>query len=380
MTRRSHLSLLLAFALLTAGLAGCNRDEQPAETTDQARTDAPAPGTATPPGTPPAPGIPPPAPAPETAPGGEPEVAKKIDPEKLPAVVARCNGQEIKKEELVNRAQEMRVQLAQARGVQVPPSSRFYREILEGIIAHKLLLQEAKTLGISITDAEADQMMQAFKSRFPSQEVFQKQLDANKMTEAQLREKMRDDADSKVNKLIQTRIASSVQVTEADARTFYNQNLQRMRTPPQSHLRHILIATPPQASAADRQKAREKAEDLLKQIKNGGDFAQLAAQNSDDPGSKTRGGDLSWVQPGQTVPPFEKAAFALKKPNDLSPVVETRFGYHIIQLVERQDSQVVPFEQAKSRIGAMLRDEKVKETLRAHVEELKSKGKVETYI
>ena len=380
MTRRNQPFLLvpvLAFSLVALGLGGCNRDEQPAETADQTRSDAPAPGATMPPGTP-TPGTS--APAPDAVPGQQPEAAKAVDPAQLPAVVARINGQDIKKEELVNRAQEMRVQLARMRGVQVPPSSAFYREILDGIVAHKLLFQEAKALGISITDADVDQMMQGFKSRFPSQEVFEKQLADNKMTEADLRKKMQDDADSRVNKLIQTRIAASVQVSEADARAFYDKNQQQIKTPPQAHLRHILIAVTPQMPAADRQKARAKADGLLTQIKNGGDFAQLAAQNSDDPGSKANGGDLSWVQPGQMVPAFDKAGFALKQPNELSPVVETRFGYHIIQLVERREAQAVPFDQAKGRIGQMLRDEKLKEALRAHVQELKSKAKVETYI
>ena len=379
MTRRSTPFLLapgLVVALLALGLGGCNRDEQAAETQaeDPTQSTAPAPGET--------PDVSPGTPSPslsEPAPGAAPEAAKPIDPEQLPAVVARVNGEEIKKEELINRAQEMRVQLARAQGVRVPLSSAYFQEILDGIVAHRLLLDEAKTLGITITDAEADQMLAGFKSQFPSQEVFQKQLEANKMTEAQLRQKMQTDGDSKVNKLIQTRIATSVQVSEADARTFYDQNQQRMKTPPQVHARHILIAADP-GVPADRQKAKQKAEDLLAQLKKGGDFAQLAAQNSDDPGSKTQGGDLSWFQPGQMVPAFDKAAFALKQPNDLSPVVETRFGYHIIQLIERRESQAVPFEQAKNRIGTMLREEKIKQALRAHVQELKAKGKVETYI
>jgi peptidyl-prolyl cis-trans isomerase C len=387
MMRRSKTFLLLpalALTLAAAGLAGCNRDEQSAETqtTDQAQSDTPAPGTPSTPGTTPAaPGTPP---APGTAPAPAPEqdlrASQPMDPAQLPAVVARINGKEIKKEELVNRAQEMRVQLARMRGVQVPLSSGYFHEILDGMIAHQLLLDEAKALGISISEAEADQMMMGFKSQFPSQEAFNQQLAANKMTEAQLKDKMRNDSDTKVNKLIRTRIAANVKISEADARAFYDQNKERMKTAPQVHLRHILIGVTPQASAADRQKAKQKADDLLKQIKDGGDFAQLASQNSDDPGSKTRGGDLSWVEPGQTVPAFEKAAFALKQPNDLSPVVETRFGYHIIQLVERKASQPVPFEQAKSRIGMMLQDQKIKEALHAHIQELKTKGKVETFI
>lgn len=382
MTRRTQpfrlvpLAPIIAFTLLALGLGGCSRDEQPAETQDQAQSEAPAPeSTPSPGGTP--------APAPDAGVPGEgaqPGGAQPVDPAQLPAVVARVNGQEIKKEFLVERAQQMRVQLTRARGVQVPLSSEFYREILDGIIAHQLLLEEAKTLGITITDAEADQMMLGFKSQFPSQEVFQKQLEANKITEAELRRRMREDGDSKVNKLIQTRIASTVQVSDADARAFYDKNRQRMQTPPRAHVRHILIGLAPQASTDDRKAAHKKAQDLLQQLQNGGDFAQLAAQNSNDTGSAARGGDLSWIRPGQMVPAFEKAAFALQQPNELSPVVQTRFGFHILQLVEREEAQVVPFEQAKGRLEVMLREEKVKQALRAHVQELKSKGKVETYI
>jgi peptidyl-prolyl cis-trans isomerase C len=377
MTRRSKLFLpTLALALLATGLVGCNRNEEEAATPagDQAQTGTPAPGTPAAPGT-----ATPGTQAPGTAPGQQPQAAPPMDPNQLPAVVAKVNGKEIKKEDLVERAQGMRAQLAQARGVQVPLNEAFYREILDGIIAHHLLLQEATQKGISITDAEVEQQLAQLKKQFPSQEVYQKQLAANKMTEADLKKQMRGD-DNKVNKLIETTIVPTVQVSEADARAFYDQNQERMKTPPRAHVRHILIAVPPQAPAADREAARKKADGILQQLKDGGDFAQLAAQNSNDPGSAARGGDLSWITPGQMVPAFEKAAFALKQPSEISPVVETRFGYHIIQLAEREEGQTVPFEQAKNRIGAMLQERKAQEAVRAHVQELKSKAKVETFI
>lgn len=374
MIRRSNLFLpTLAFALLATGLAGCNRNEQDAETPagEQAQTGTAEPGSPATPGSP--------APAPGAAPGEQAQAAPPMDPNQLPAVVARVNGKEIKKEELVERAQGMRAQLAQTRGVQVPLSAAFYREILDGMIAHHLLLAEAEQKGITISDAEVERQLAQLKSQFPSQEVYQKQLAANKMTEADLKRQMRGD-DNRVNKLIETTIVPTVQVSEADARAFYDQNQERMKTPPRAHVRHILLAVAPQAPAADRETARKKADDLLQQLENGGDFAQLAAQNSNDPGSAARGGDLSWVTPGQMVPAFEKATFALKQPNELSPVVETRFGYHIIQLIERQEGQTVPFEQAKNRIGALLQERKAQEAVRTHVQGLKSKAKIETFI
>lgn len=377
MTRRSQLPLFFVFALLAAGLAGCSRDEQPAETQaqDQAKGETPAPGSTSPGSS--APGAPPSSPG--AAPGQTSPAGPPVDPGQLPAVVARVNGLEIKKEELVQRVQTMQ-RMSMSQGAQVPPlSSEVYRRVLDGMIAHQLLLDEAKKLDISVTDAEVEQQISQIKRQFPSQEVFQKQLAANQMTEEKLRQEMRGD-DSRVNKLIQTRIIPSVQVSEADARSFYDQNRERMKTPPRVHLRHILIGVAPKAPAADRETARKKAEDLLQQLNSGGDFAQLAAENSNDSSSAARGGDLSWLEPGKTVPAFERAAFALQQPNELSPVVETRFGYHIIQLVERQESQDIPFEQAKNGIGRMIQERKTQEAIQAHVQELKSKAKIETYI
>ncbi len=363
---------LLAAVLLVVGLSGCNREETPAETQTSESTDAP------PPAAPPAPAGT--SPATPGQPGMAAQAEQALDPAKIPAVVARCNGQEIKKDKLLARAEALRGLRAQRQGIEAPMSLEFYREILDGLIAHDLLLQEAKQKGIQISDAEAEQMMQGFKSQFPSREEFEKQLAAGKMTEAGLKAQMKNDDDSRVNKLVETTIVPTVKVTEPEARAFYDQNLSRMKTPPRVHVRHILIGVAPKAPAADREAAKKKADDLLAQLQGGGDFAQLAAQNSNDPGSAQRGGDLSWIVPGQTVPPFEAAAFGLKKPNDLSKVVQTGYGYHVIQLVERQEEQTVPFEQAKGRIGMMLRDEKVKQALRVHVEQLRTKAKVETFL
>lgn len=378
MIRRSKPSLLLpalALAVLTTGLAGCKKIDESAETQPgEAQTGEQAPGAAattpeSPFGT--APG--------QTGAAPSPEAAKPVDPNQLPAVVARVNGQEIKKEDLVRNAQQLHQRLAQQGSAQ-PLDAGFYQTVLDGMIGQRLLLAEAKSLGITITDTDVDQQLQNFKRQFPSQEVYEQQLAKNNTSEAELRQQMRANEDAVVDKLIQTRILPSVKVSEAEERTFYDQNLDRMKSPPRVHLRHILIKAEPNAPAADRQQARQKAEDLLSQVKNGGDFAALATASSDDPGSKPRGGDLSWITPGDTVPAFEKAAFALKNPNDLSPVVETRFGYHVIQLLEREESEQVPFERAKNQIGVMLRQQQAQEKVQAHIQELRSKGKVEMFL
>ena len=123
-----------------------------------------------------------------------------------------------------------------------------------------------------------------------------------------------------------------------------------------------------------------KADDLLVKLKAGGDFAKLATENSDDPGSKIKGGDLGWVSKNQTVPPFEQAALALKTPGELSPVVESEYGYHIIKLVEHQDAGPVPFPEVKDRIGDFLKQKQQQEKVQDYIKGLRAKGKVEEFI
>jgi parvulin-like peptidyl-prolyl isomerase len=175
-------------------------------------------------------------------------------------------------------------------------------------------------------------------------------------------------------------VAGDIEITDQTTREFYEKNKAQIRSPERLHLRHILVGTTAQTPLAEKQKARQKAEDLLKRLKAGEDFAQLAVGNSDDNGSRLKGGDLGWVLKGQTVPQFEKAAFALARPNDMSGVVESPFGFHIIQLLERQAAGAMPYEQVKDRIAGMLRQRQTQRQVEARVRELRAKGKVEVFI
>jgi peptidyl-prolyl cis-trans isomerase C len=254
----------------------------------------------------------------------------------------------------------------------------FYRQVLEELIAITLLQQDAKAQGVSASDAEVQRQLEARKSVFASEAEFQKALKQQGITEDAIRQQTHDQLS--VQQYVKTRLAANVSVSDQAARDFYEKNKAKIHSPERLHLRHILIGTNAKTSPADRQKARQKAEDILKQLKAGGDFGQLAMANSDDTGSKLKGGELGWVVRGQTVPPFEKAAFALAKPNDLSPVVESPFGFHIIQLLERQPAGAVAYEQVKDRITVMLKERQTQEQVAAKVRELRGKAKVEVFI
>ncbi|MGJ7543114.1 SurA N-terminal domain-containing protein [Variovorax sp. LT1R16] len=142
----------------------------------------------------------------------------------------------------------------------------------------------------------------------------------------------------------------NISVTDADLKSYYEQNGARFGTPEERRASHILITAPASASKSEREAARAKAEQLLAQVKKAPEtFADVARKNSQDPGSAEKGGDLDFVARGAMVKPFEDAMFALKK-GEISNVVESEFGYHIIQLKDIKPGVLQPFEQARATI------------------------------
>ena len=148
------------------------------------------------------------------------------------------------------------------------------------------------------------------------------------------------------------------QVTDADVQTYYNAHQASYQVKEQVKARHILIAVPAGSDAKTDAAAKAKAEDLLKQIKAGGNFAALAAANSDDPGSKATGGELGFMQPGQTVPEFDKALFSMQ-PGQTSDLIKTKFGYHIIQVEQHDQAHTKPVAEVKGEIVPVLEQQKL---------------------
>ena len=145
-------------------------------------------------------------------------------------------------------------------------------------------------------------------------------------------------------------VKRNIAVNEADVKTYYEQNKARFGTKEERRASHILITAPASAPAAEREKAKARAEQLLAEVKKSpASFAEIARKNSQDPGSAEKGGDLDFVARGAMVKPFEDAMFALKK-GEISPVVETEFGYHVIHLVDIKPEQVPAFDQVRGRI------------------------------
>ena len=170
--------------------------------------------------------------------------------------------------------------------------------------------------------------------------------------------------------------------TDADLRQYYSQHGDQYKVPERVHVRHILIKTPtPGPDGKGDQKAdaaaKAKADDLLKQIQNGADFAELAKKNSDDPGSAAKGGELPPFQHGAMVPEFEQAAFGLQNKSQLSGLVKSQYGYHILQLLDKQPAHTRSFEEVKSEIEPIVKQQKQTKAADELARTLESQAKVD---
>ena len=346
-----------ATVFIITALAACSRTA-PANATPQ--TPAASAQAAS------APAATPQAPAPVPA-------AKPVPPQ-LPEIVARVNGETISGQELDDA-----VKAVAGRAGPVPPDERdrVYRGVLDNMIGYRLIIQEAKARKIAIPDAELDAQVAQIRAQFPSDAQFQQALTAQKTTLEAVRNDTRDEMSAE--KLVESEIATKVAVKPEAVTDFYQKNQDKFQQGPRVRASHILIGIPQNADAATKLQAKSKAEALLKDLKSGKDFAATAKANSQDPGSAPNGGDLGYFEQGQMVPPFEQAAFALKA-GEMSEIVETQFGYHIIKVAEKQDSRVVPIEEAKQQIEQYLTQQNRHAQTELFVNELKAKAKIEILI
>src|SRR5262249_27747890 len=152
-------------------------------------------------------------------------------------------------------------------------------------------------------------------------------------------------------------LRASVQVTDGQLKAQYQANIQAYQVPNRVHIQHILFMTANKPDA-EVEETRKKAEDVLKQVKKGGKFDELAKKYSEDPGSRDKGGDLGWIVEKQTVPEFEKVAFSLPK-GQVSALVKAQYGFHIIKVLDKEIAHTKPFEEVKDSLRAPLLNNEV---------------------
>jgi peptidyl-prolyl cis-trans isomerase C len=302
-----------------------------------------------------------------------PEPPKPV-PAQLPEVIARVNGEEIRKAELDTIVKTMEARAGQA----VPADRRdeIYRNAIDQLVVYKLLWQESKARGIQANDTEIQAKLTQLRSQFPTQEAFDQALKQRNMTADTLKRDAQ--VDISVSKLIDAEVSTLPGPSDADAKAFYEKNPDQFKQAEQLRASHILIRVDQNADAAAKKKARAQIDSVLKQARGGADFAKLAQQHSQD-GSAAQGGDLNYFGKGMMVPPFDAAAFALT-PGEISDVVTTQFGYHIIKVTDRRPERTIPFEEAQGKIKEYLTGQKKQERQNAFIEGLRKKARIEVLV
>ena len=247
--------------------------------------------------------------------------------------------------------------------------------ILQELIVTELLYQESKKAELGNLDAEAEQQFENVKKGFSSEDELEKILKDRGMTEKDLREDIKKRVC--IEAFLSKNVYSKITVTEEEKRQEYEKNKDKLDVPDQVKASHILITVAADASDKDKEEAKKRANELRKTARSGEDFAELAKEHSECP-SAARGGDLGYFKKGDMVEPFEKAVFSLKE-GEISEVVETQFGYHIIKLVEKQSAHTLSYDEVEDNMERFLLNQRSMEETNKFVNSLKDKAEIEIY-
>jgi len=249
------------------------------------------------------------------------------------------------------------------------------QQIMPQLVGIEIAKAYASEHNITASDKEVDQEIEKIKKQvgdqarsssgqdLSNQEAYEQALKQNNITEEELRDNIRENLP--VQK-VQEKVAGNAETTDEEIQKYYEQNKEaQFTTPEQRCVRHILFT----------KDQKQKAEDVKKQLENGADFAKLAKQYSQDPGSAKKGGDLGCLGKGETVPPFEEAAFGAKEGEIVGPV-KTQFGYHILEVTDTKPKQTRPLSEVEPQIKSQLASEEQSKAFSKWLDEQKKQRDV----
>ena len=246
------------------------------------------------------------------------------------------------------------------------------KQLIDIFIMRTLLADEISKKKIDVSNQEVKSAIDSIKASLPPNKKIDDFFKENKVTQEDIIFAVQ------VEKLRSMEIGQKAKPTQKEISKFYNDNKEKLFVDPESvHVRHILVAVGKDDSDKVKAEKKEKIENIRKQLVAGGDFAELARKNSDCP-SKEVGGDLNFIRRGQTVKPFEDAAFSQQK-DAIGPVITTEYGYHIIQVLDRKPAKKIALEAVKDKISVYLDQKNKSEAFNAVLKNLQQKAKIIVY-
>ncbi|MGD9210271.1 MAG: peptidylprolyl isomerase [Desulfobacteraceae bacterium] len=251
---------------------------------------------------------------------------------------------------------------------------KYEADVVDRLITLELLYQESEKKGIKIDSKKVDEQYNMFIKRYPDEKKFKEFLDRWDVTEENIKFEIK--RTTAIQELIKTDVTDKVTVADKDVKKYYEDNPDKFKAPEEIKASHILIKVDPKkADDAKKNEAKKKLEGIKKRLSEGEDFAKVAKEVSEGPSNKT-GGDLGYITRGKMVKPFEDAAFALNK-GEVSDIVETQFGYHLIKVFEKKPEKTLEFKEVKDNLTNQLKQQKAQKEIMAYIEKLKGSAKIE---
>lgn len=299
---------------------------------------------------------------------------EKKEPAGKAAVV---NGVAISKDDF-EREMDFYIKRANQSGQQIPEAQMgmMKSQVLDSLIDRELLFQETKKKGIKVDPKDVAEEFQKIKQRYAKSGEFEQLLSKMGLTESDVQNQI--ERGMAIQQLIDEEVRAKITIEDKEVKSYYDANPQLFEQPEQVKASHILIKVDADAPQEKKDEARKKIESIQEKAKNGEDFATLAKTYSEGP-SGPNGGDLGYFRRGQMVKPFEDAAFNLK-PNETSDIVETRFGYHLIKVVDKKPAQKMAYDDVKERLSEHLKKQKADSEAGTYIQGLRSSAKIEKFL
>lgn len=276
---------------------------------------------------------------------GQEKEEKKEAKKEAKKEVARIQDKVITDEELES---EMKSQAAQfgVNMVTLPndQKQRYRKVILHRLIDKELILDEGNKRKVDVPDTEVQAEVDKIKQNFPDPKVFESLLAQKNITQKELEENIKENF--LLKKIIDDITTSAPEVPEAEVKKYYDENPKEFKREEEVKASHILIKVDKDTDEKDKELAKKKIQELREKIVKGEDFAKLARENSECPSGKRADGDLGWFGHNKMVPAFEKTAFSLKV-GEMSEIIETQFGYHILKVTDRHEAGDLKYEEVK---------------------------------
>ena len=260
-------------------------------------------------------------------------------------------------------------------GVSREKRGEYRPRALEFLIEKELFHQEALRRGLKADQEEINNLIEANIKRFPSKKAFEKEIRARGFSDERFRELVIREI--LISKIIADEITKKSKYTDEELSSYYEKNIDKFKRPEAIRVWHILISVSPSSTEEEKAKSKARAEEVYRKVKNGGDFILLAEQYSDD-AYRVKGGDLGYIHRGRLEPELEVVAFQLKE-EEISPIVETIYGFHIIKAGDRKPPETIPFEETKKKLRSELEARKSSELRAGFVTSLKERITVEIF-